>query len=197
MRVIKVAGSAHRSFIFPSRLPVAYAYFADVGRLLSYLPYICLVRAYGPDRFRLLYSSTELGVYQIRIFADVQTTLEQEGWILRIRPLNGIPPIQAQADIHSTTTHGYFTSQSVFHDEGDQTRIEYHLQLQAALPTPTALRFMPGAVVDRIAKGITQKHIREIAEGFIERSTDAFPHWLAEIENHTSRLKRPGTKTRI
>lgn len=180
--MIKVDGSVRHSFLFPGKLAMAYAYYADVSRLLSYLPHICLVRAYGPDQFRLLYSSTELGIYHIRLFADVQTRLD-EGWILHIRPLNGIPSVSALAGISSSTAQGTFQSRSLFHDEGDQTRIEYSLRLQASLPTPLGLRFMPGAVLDHIAQSITRMRTREIVEGFVERSVDAFPHWLAEIEN--------------
>lgn len=188
--MIKVAGSARRSFVFPGELPLAYAYYADVGRLLSYLPHICLVRAYGPDRFRLLYSSTELGLYHVRIFADVQTTLE-EGWVIRVRPLEGLPPVKAAAGIHTMSAQGYFSSQSVFHNEGDHTRIEYGLQLHGALPTPQGLRLMPGMVVRRIAQRLTKMRICEIADGFVERSSDAFPHWLAEMHNHVS-WREPG-----
>ncbi len=182
--MIKITGSALRSFTFPTELPMAYAYYADVGRLLSYLPHIFLVRAYGPDRFRLLYSTTELGTYHVRIFADVQTVLE-EGWVVRVRPMEGVPPVKTDAGFKSSTAQGYFTSQSIFHDNGDKTQIKYGLQLQAELPTPLGFRFMPGMMVDRIAKSITNMRIREIADGFVERSTDAFPHWLAEMGNHT------------
>jgi hypothetical protein len=188
--MIQIVGSARRSFVFPGELPLAYAYYADVGRLLSYLPHICLVRAYGSDRFRLLYHSTELGLYQIRLFADVQTKLT-EGWVVQVRPLEGIPSVKAKVGIHSASAQGYFTSQSVFHDEGKQTRIEYSLQLWGNLPTPQGLHFMPGMVVSRIAKRITKMRIHEIADGFVERSRDAFPHWLAEIHNHDS-WKSPG-----
>jgi hypothetical protein len=188
--MIKIAGSARRSFLFPGELPLAYAYYADVGRLLSYLPHICLVRAYGPDRFRLLYSSTELGLYHVRIFADVQTTLE-EGWVVRVRPLEDFPPVKATAGIHATSNQGSFSSQSVFHDEGDHTRIEYSLQLHGILPMPQGLRLMPGMVVGSIANRITKMRIHEIADGFVERSSDAFPHWLAEMRNHAS-WREPG-----
>ena len=181
--MIKVIGSTDRAFTFPGELPMAYAYYADVGRLLSYLPHICLVRAYGPDRFRLLYSTTELGTYHIRIFADVQTTLE-EGWVVRVRPMEGAPPVKAQAGLRSATAQGYFSSQSIFHDNGDETRVRYALQLQADLPTPLALRFMPSAMVDRIARSVTRMRIREIADGFVERSSQAFPYWLAEMGSH-------------
>jgi hypothetical protein len=181
--MIQVAASARRTFIFPAELPIAYAYYGDVARLLSYLPHICLVRAYGPDRFRLLYNTTELGTYHIRIFADVQTTLDR-GWVLRVRPLTGVRPAESQAGVNSSAAQGYFTSRSVFREEGDQTRVEYGLQLRAKLPSPLGLRFMPGLVVDRIAKSVTHTRIREITDGFIERSIAAFPYWLAEMHNN-------------
>jgi hypothetical protein len=181
--MIQVAGAARRTFTFPAELPVAYAYYGDVARVLSYLPHICLVRAYGPDRFRLLYNTIELGTYHIRIFADVQTTLDR-GWVLRVRPLPGFPPVGPQAGINSSAAQGYFTSRSVFQEEGDQTRIEYSLQLRAKLPPPLGLRFVPGLVMDRIVKSITHTRIREITNGFIERSLAAFPHWLAEMESN-------------
>ena len=183
--MIKVAGSVHRSFVFPAELPLAYAYYADIDRVLSYLPHICVARTYGPDRLRLLYHSTELGLYRIRIFADVQTLLE-DGHVLRVRALEGQPPVEAEGGAQSATAQGYFTSKSTFHDAGNQTRVEYKLQLRADLPTPLGLRFMPGLVVGSIARSITNMRIREIVEGFIERSIDAFPHWFEELQNHSS-----------
>ncbi|MEJ2735981.1 MAG: hypothetical protein P8189_20845, partial [Anaerolineae bacterium] len=116
------------------------------------------MRAYGPDRFRLVYRSPELGVYDVRMFADVQTRLE-EGWVLRVAPLNNSSPLKDRADAHTTSTQGYFSSRSVFYDEGAQTRIEYHLKLRGDLPTPRGLRFMPGFMVDRIAATITGMRI--------------------------------------
>lgn len=183
--MIKVSGSARCAFTFPAELPVAYAYYADVGRVLSYLPRICLVRAYGPDRFRLVYRSTELGVYHVRIFADVQTRLE-DGRVLHIAPLNGsTPPLSASAAF-TTSAQGYFASRSAFYDQGECTRIEYSLKLWGDLPTPRELRFMPGFMVDRIAARITGMRMDEIVSGFIERSIDAFPDWLAEMQNHSA-----------
>lgn len=181
--MIQVTGSAHRSFVFPADLSLTYAYYADVERLLNYLPHISLVRAYAPDRFRLLYRSTEMGIYQVRIFADVQTRLE-EGWTLHIEPLDGIPPVEAQKGFHSSLAQGTFRSKSVFRQELNQTRIQYSLQLRADLPTPLGLRVMPAYVIDRLASGITRLRIREVVDGFIERSIDAYPHWAAEMANH-------------
>jgi hypothetical protein len=180
--MIKVSRAARRSFVFPAELPIAYAYYGDVSRLLNYLPHIRLVRAYGPDRFRLMYSTTELGAYHVRIFADVQTTLD-EGWVLRVHPLDGMEPVKSQAGVHSSTAQGFFSSESLFRDAGSQTEVEYSLQLEGRLPTPLALRFMPRIVVDRIARSIVNMRIREITEGFIDLSMAAFPHWLDEMGN--------------
>lgn len=192
--MISVFGSTRRSFVFPAELPMAYAYYSDVSRLLNYLPHICLVRAYGPDRFRLLYSSTELGSYHVRIYADVQATVGEE-WVLHVFPLDGFSAVKARSGFNTSTAQGHFTSRSVFYEAGDKTRIEYHLKLEADLPTPFGLRFMPGRVVNRVAKSITRMRIRETAEGFIERSVHAFPHWLDEIGDYPPQPKRPVART--
>ena len=47
--MIKVAGSIRRSFIFPAELPVAFAYYGDLGRVLTYLLHVFLVRAFAYD----------------------------------------------------------------------------------------------------------------------------------------------------
>jgi len=180
--MIRVAGSVHRSFVFPAELPMAYAYYADIGRVLSYLPHIYLARTYAPDQLRLLYHSTELGLYRIQIFADVQTLLE-DGRVLHVQPLDSHSPVEAEAGTLSATAQGYFSSKSTFHDMGNQTKIAYTLRLRADLPTPLGLRAMPGLVVGGIARSITNKRIREITEGFIARSIDAFPQWLDELRN--------------
>ncbi len=182
--MIEIDGSAHRSFIFPAELPLAYTYYSDLSRILTYLPHISLLREYAYDRFRVLYSTIELGTYRIRIYCDLQAVLDGDHKRkLVIGPLTGVTPVRAEAGLTSSTTQGYFAMESTFHDEGRQTRIEYNLHLQARLPTPLGLRFWPGAVVHSIAESIMYMRIREIAEGFIERSIDAFPHWLAEIES--------------
>jgi hypothetical protein len=179
--MIQVSGSTHRSFVFPAELATAFAYFSGLDRILTYLPHICVVRAYRFNQFRMLYSTTELGVYHIRIFCDLQARLDEKERTLSIIPLNGVPPAKTEKGIKSATTQGVFSSRSVFHPAGNETTVEYSLELQAELPTPGGLRFMPRSVVNHVAHSITQSRISEIAEGFIERSSDAFPFWLAEM----------------
>lgn len=181
MAMIKIEGAINRTFIFPAELPLAFAYYSDLGRLLPYLPHISLVRAYSYNQFRVLYSTTELGTYHIRVFCDVQARLEGANKMLHITPLDAEPPVKTKAEAKTTTTQGHFSSRCAFHDLGNETKIEYSLQLRAHLPPPRSMRFMPGAMVNRIADNIAERRVREIIEGFIERSIAAFPHWLDEM----------------
>jgi len=179
--MITVAGSANRSFIFPADLPTAYAYYTDLSRILSYLPHIYIVRTYDDDQLRMCYNTVELGTYKIKIFCDLQADLDAERRALRVRPLAGVSPVKARSGLRSTTAAGHFVSESLFFEEGNQTRIDYRLELRAKLPTPMGLRFVPGTVINGIASSITNRRIKDIADGFIERSIDAFPDWLGEL----------------
>jgi hypothetical protein len=141
------------------------------------------MRTYTDAQFRVLYNTLELGAYHIRIFCDLQAIPDKEQRVLRLETLRGIPPVKSEAGLTSSTTQGYYSSESVFEQDGDnQTKIEYSLQLQAKLPTPIGLLMVPSRVVNYIAENIMDMRIHEIAEGFIERSIEAFPHWLAEKE---------------
>ena len=194
--MIRVAGSSHHTFSFPADLPTAFAYYSDVGRILTYLPHIFLVQAYAYDQFRMLYSTVELGVYHIRIFCDLRTTLDvaRDRRAIHISPFREAPPVSPKAGLSASVAQGYYSSSSVFHDNGQKTRIDFSMNLQARLPTPLGLRLMPSAVVDGIAGNITNARIHEIASGFIQRSMDAFPYWLEEMQQPRSR--RPNYVTR-
>ncbi|MGD9099624.1 MAG: hypothetical protein PVF45_04025 [Anaerolineae bacterium] len=179
--MIRIEGTIRRTFTFPAELPLAFAYYSDLSRLLPYLPHISLARAYSYNQFRVLYDTVELGTYRIRIFCDLQAQLDGEKKILYVNPLNTGTPVKTQAKTRSTTAQGQFSSRSVFRDAGAKTEVEYRLRLRANLLPPLGLRFMPGAMVNRIADNITKRRMREIVEGFIQRSIHAFPHWLDEM----------------
>ena len=182
--MIKVASSTRRTFAFPADLPTAFAYYSDVGRILTYLPHISLVQAYAYDQFRMLYSTVELGVYHIRIFCDLRPTLDVNGArrAIHINPLRDMTPVPSKASFSASVAQGYYSSSSVFHDAGKKTHVEFSMTLKAKLPTPLGLRMMPASVVDGIAGNITNARIHEIAGGFIQRSIDAFPYWLEEMQ---------------
>ncbi len=141
----------------------------------------------------MLYHTTELGVYEVRIYCDLQVdnVSEVDGKkILKFCPWDGIEPVEPCTGMKEMSAQGLFSSESVFHEIGDQTRIDYSLKLEAHLPVPTVAFFMPPSVRDRIASSITHWRISEIAEGFIYRSIRAY-----ERENGRKRDRESNRET--
>lgn len=172
--MIKISGSTHRKFDFPADPMTAFDFYSNLDRTLSYLPHISVLERFTETEFRMIYHTSELGIYRVRVFCDMRAEFNRQDRILAICPLEGISPISSKAGMYSLTGQGFYHSESIFHEQGDFTKIEYRLNIHATLPTPLGLRFMPTKLIDGIAKGITQWRIEEIADGFIERSLQAF-----------------------
>ncbi|RPI34192.1 MAG: hypothetical protein EHM70_03620 [Chloroflexota bacterium] len=173
---ITIKGQTRRAFTFPAKMPDAFRFYCNAPVILKLLPHISLTHTYGPDCFRMLYSTTELGVYRIRLYCDVRVQPDLENRTLRFIPFDGSMPVEPESGLSTSTGQGHYSSESVFHDEGSQTRVDYSLQLNASLPAPLSAIFMPPGVRDAIAAGITDRRIREIAGGFIERSIRLYNH---------------------
>ena len=172
--MLDIAGSAKRSFVFPADLSTAFLYYSDLSKTLPFLPHISVLRKHTEDQYRVLYSTTEMGIYQVRIICDFQAECDQLEWGLRIHPLEDIKPPSIEAGFYSLTGYGLFNSESDFFADGKRTLIVYRLKLAARLPVPAGIRLMPKAVLNTIAHSITDWRIQEIAEGFIEKSIRAF-----------------------
>lgn len=179
--MINIAGSVHRAFQFPASPSLAYAYYRDLSYVFGFLPLISVAEVFGDERYRMLFTSTELGAYTIRIFCDIEARNDDVGRILRIGPAKGlgVAEVEPRTGFYSTMGMGRFASESVFFDEGAETRIEYRLAMKAQLATPRGMRLMPGRVVNQVVKRITQNRMNELAEGFIEQSVAGFAEWEA------------------
>jgi carbon monoxide dehydrogenase subunit G len=180
--MINITGSITRAFIFPAMPKVALTYYSDLSRVTEFLPHISLVHTYTPNQIRILYETVELGTYAIKIYSDLESSVNWEQTILQVHPakIETAAPIQAEKSMRHTTGHGLFTIDTQFFDLGNQTRIEYTIQLKAELERPLGMRLMPKRVVNRIAQSITNGRIREIADGFIKKSVAAFPEWQTQ-----------------
>ena len=172
--MIHITGSVLRSFVFPAQLPAAYEFYSDMNRTLNYLSHISILRRYSPTEYRMQFMTTELGVYRVRMACDIQTELDRKSWAIRIHPLDKELPVKSNASMYSLTGQGYFASESLFSRTDEGTHIVYKIWLRARLQPPLGLRFMPGSILNEIARNITQRRIHEIADGFIERSTRAY-----------------------
>ena len=190
--MIKLAGTATLTFNVPAPLTVAYAYYSDLETVLHYLPHIEVVEAFAPDHFRLLYMSREFGGYSMQIYCDLRALIEGGMHVIRILPEENLPPVDASAGVNSSVGRGYFSSRGLFFEDGEETRIEYEFELKSQLPRPLGMRLMPSRMVNGIARNVTRTRMREIAEGFIERSLAEFPWWLEEREGAIGGGERDG-----
>lgn len=176
--MITLNGSTHRQFTFPGDLRAATAYYRDFDTILSLLPHISLVHKYAPNQYRALYHTTELGVYRVKIYCDLQVHYDALTHTLEVTALPGQPPIKQSVTVQSLIAQGFFTSRSIFRADGGgetpRTHIDYALQLDARLPKPFGLSLMPDVVMTQIANSIAEWRIHEIAEGFITRSIQAY-----------------------
>ena len=179
--MLKIAGSANLSFLFPADRITAYKFYSDMERLVSHLKHIEIVDSLPDHQYRLHYHTSELGAYQIHVYCDVRMDTPGGHRSIRIVPLDNLPPIEAKATLNTTTARGYYSSEATFRDEGEQTRIEYKLQLQADLPRPLGMRLMLKSAVNSIARGMTNRRIKEIAEHFIASSVSNFQGKTADI----------------
>lgn len=172
--VIKIAGSAHRSFVFPAKLEDAFNYYGDIRQSFRFLPHISVAHNYAAGQYRLLYSALESGVYKVNIFCDVVAVIDENQHIIKIDPLKGNTPEKSKAGLYSMTGQGFFNSEILFNEDRDQTRIEFSIDLKASLPVPLTLRWIPNALIDGISQIKVHWHMDEIIERFIEQSTRAF-----------------------
>lgn len=179
--MIKIDSTVQFSFMFPAEITTAFTYYSDMHRLVKHLQHIELadLEPENEREYRLYYNTVELGSYHIHVYCDVRMELT-ENHTIHIVPIENHPPIKTKVTLNATTARGYYTSEARFFAAGEQTRVEYTLSLNARPPRPKGMRFMPGKMVDKIAQDITNHRIKEIADGFIDSSIDAFPMWLAE-----------------
>ncbi len=168
---IRLDGRTHRAFLFPAPLEEAFRYYARLEHIFTFLPHITLLEKLGENAYRLLYHSTELRLYRVRLYCDLTTSLDADTWTLKFSPLDGGVPAASKAGLDWLEAPGFYTSTSIFRPHHDgQTAVEYSLRLWADLPRPRGLRMLPQGSMNRIANAIAGFRIQEIADGFIQRT---------------------------
>jgi hypothetical protein len=181
--MIEIKAATRREFKFPAPVPLALDFFSSFRRITQFLPHISLVREFEDGRYRLLYSTVELATYEVHIFADVATLVDESDQTITVSPALDFLPVNSKAGLRSLTAPGHYSSRSIFHNAGDnQCEIEYILELNASLPRPLGLSLVPGTVLNSIALSITHRRMEEIIDGFITRSKNAYSQWYDNLE---------------
>jgi hypothetical protein len=171
--MIDIAVSAQRVFTIPADLARTTLHFRDFGHTLSYLaPHLRLVTTYAGDQYRLLYSATEAGVYQIAFYCDIQVQFDEVNQVLRVAPLAGIPPVAPRATLNSLTGQGYYGSQAVFRAAGPHTSVQYEVEIEARVPKRLEWALIPDPVIKRVVEDTVQRRLQEITDTFIARSIE-------------------------
>jgi hypothetical protein len=172
--MIKVAGNTKRSFLFSGNSHEAMEHYSDMGRIFMYLPKITISKQYSISQFRVMFQSTELNIYNIQLYCDLEVTIEKSNSTISVRPFDGKLPIKPKSGMHSSRGMAKFSSASVFVPDGKLTRVYYHLNLEGELPKPLAFSLVPDKITNHIADSIANRRIAEIADGFIVASLADF-----------------------
>lgn len=180
--MITLDGTIQRKFHFPADPETTLHYFSDLSRVVFHLPHITLLEAYEANEVRIRYQTVELGAYTINIVCDLESIVRPDEMSIIIQPLEGKDPVEGDASLNSTSGYGYYSSTAHLYAEGDGTAIDYEFRFRAELQRPRGLRMMPKRVVNRIAVGISEGRIEEIAEGFMVNAREAFAEWLESRE---------------
>ncbi len=173
--MITLQGSAQRTYVFPADRPTAYAFYADLSRVLTLLDYISIADRFSEKEYRLAYQATELGLYHVSLTCDIKAGFDRSNHAIRVRPFESKNPIQPSVGTHSLEAMAYYSSDSIFRDLGERTRVEYRLALKAIIPKPFGLSLVPDALLEQIANNIVRRRIYEITDAFVQRSIEAFP----------------------
>ena len=171
--MINIAVSAQRVFTVPADLARTTAHLRDFGHALDYLaPHLRRVATYARDQYRMLYSVTEAGIYRVAFYCDIQIEFDENRQILRVTPLEGVPPVAPKATLNSLTGQGAYRSRSAFQPAGPHTRITYDVEIKAAVPKRLEWKLIPDAVITRVVEDVVQLRLNEITGTFIARSID-------------------------
>ena len=170
MSLLRISGTTRRVFLFPASLPETFAYYREIERSLGYLRHIATVQKFTPDQYRLVYSAREGPIYRVNIYCDVQAEADTEKFHIRILPLAGKTPVQNTVRMNEMTCQGYYTSESVFTEYQGQTQIEISIDIEAQLPKPAVLRWIPHALLSGAAYNIFLLRLDEVINGFIDQS---------------------------
>jgi len=177
--MISVTGETKLTYTLPTDIETAFNFYQDIHRILPYLPRIEFIKSYSLSQLQLCYVSKELNAYDVRIFCDVQAKVDAKSQVIRLLPLKRDEAVKARSGFNSTIAHGHYQSESYFYPEGNQTRLEYFIELAAELPKPWAVKIVPDSMMSSIATSIANHRINEIANGFIQKSVPAMAKWQA------------------
>jgi hypothetical protein len=170
--MISIAVSAQRTFTLPADLATTIAYFRDFERTIRDLQYLNLVKTYAQDQYRILYSTTEAGIYHVAFYCDIQVEFDEKNQAIRVIPLAGISPVSPNVTVNSMTGQGYYASQSIFQPAGSNTSIDYVVEIKAEVPKRLELKLVPDRVVKHVVENLVRQRLQVITDAYVLHTID-------------------------
>lgn len=172
-RFLELGGQAVHVFRFRAPANIAYEYFTDVPAVFRLLPDALDVRAYGPDRHRLVigasdgYGHTMAAVFDLRTVHDPCRTI-------RVVPADDGPPIKINGLVFS----GSLAAEAIFKPDAHGTTVEYTVDIEMNIPIPGMLRLVPMNFLQNLGERGMEHKMTHMIDGFTRSITDDFHNWI-------------------
>lgn len=160
-RLLELGGRASHVFQFAAPLDRAYAYFYDVPAVFRLLPDALDVRAYGPDRYRLIVGASDGHGHSMAAIFDLQAFYDH-GRGISVFPADDGPPINLPGLVFA----GALAAEAVFHPGPRGTAVHYDVELAMSIPVPPVLRLMPAVLLQGIGERAMELKMTQIISGF-------------------------------
>lgn len=173
-RYIDLGGAADHLFRFGAPLDLAYEYFCDVPAVFSLLPDALDCFAYGPDRYRLVVGATDGHGHSMAAIFDLEAHHDPCN-VIRLVPASDGPPYNMAGLVFS----GTLAAQAVFRPaQGDTSTVDYHVEIDMAIPIPNALHMMPLSFLQKLGERTMEYKMTQMIDGFARSIDSDFHGWV-------------------
>jgi hypothetical protein len=171
-RLLELSGQAAHVFRFPTGADLAYEYFCDVPAVFRLLPDALDVRAYGPDRYRMVVGASDGHGHSMAAVFDM-VAHHEPGRSISITPDEHGPPIRLPGLVFA----GALFADAHFADEARGASVRYSVELAMAIPVPGALRLMPAAFLRSLGERAMEYKLSQMIGGFSANIAADFAAW--------------------
>jgi hypothetical protein len=177
-RVIDLGGQAVYNFQFAAPHELVFAYFCDIPAVFSLLPDTLDMRAYGPDRYRLVIGASDGHGHSMSAIFDLAAHI-QAGRSIYVEPSNDGPP----PNLPGIVFHGNLWAEATFHEGVQSSSVEYSVEIEMSIPIPGVLKLMPQHFLQTLGEKTMAFKMGQMINGFARNIHSDFAAWAGEIEN--------------
>ena len=175
-RVIDLGGQAVYIFQFSDLTELVFEYFRDIPAVFSLLPDTLDVRAYGPDRYRLIVGAPDGHGHSMSAVFDLAATM-QVGRSISVAPATDGPLHQLPGHVF----HGNLWAEAIFRPSVHGSAVEYSVEIEMSIPIPGVLNLMPHKFLQSLGEKTMAFKMNQMINGFARGIHSDFRAWAAEL----------------